>query len=75
MEAAEEVLSHEEQHQLDWFQESAGFLEPLSEHWKFLKARWDAHKAVRTLGSGGADEAQEGRFEGKKVWRAIHDMQ
>ena len=51
MEAAEEVLGREEWHQPDWFQESAGFLEPLSEHWK---ARQDACKAVRTLGSGGS---------------------
>ena len=28
VESAEEVLGHEERHQPDWFQESAGFLEP-----------------------------------------------
>jgi len=54
VEAAEEVLGHEEWHQPNWFQESAGFLEPLSEHWKLLKAQWDTRKAVRTLGSGGS---------------------
>ena len=96
VEAAEEVLGHKEWHQLDWFQESAGFLElffqrrnllhtkwldsgRISEHRKFLKAWWDARKAVRdakdTWFRRKADEAQVGRFCGKKVWRAIRDMQ
>ena len=49
------------------------------EHQRFLKARQDARRAVRdakdTWFRRKADEAQEGRSGGKKVWQSIRDMQ
>jgi len=65
VEGAEEVLGHKEQHQPDWFQESAGFLQLFSRRRNLLYTKW--------LGSGRISEHRKIPLARRDARKAVRD--
>ena len=55
------------------------FRRPTDDHLQFRKARGEAQKAIRRAKNewfkAKAEEVEQERFGGKKVWQSIRDMQ